>query len=74
MEAMYLGGMANNISRTLPAAVPLMNQLTPPQTSTADTSHHKSGVPGRGDRVFPGAGGKTKPGGHVGLTLPGALT
>jgi hypothetical protein len=32
MEALYSVGMANNISRTLQAAVPLMNQLTPPQS------------------------------------------
>jgi hypothetical protein len=32
MEAMYSGGMAHNIDRTLSAAVPLMNQLTPQQS------------------------------------------
>ena len=32
MEAIYSFGMADNISRTLPAAVPLINQLTPPQS------------------------------------------
>lgn len=63
MEAIYSFGMADNISRTLPAAVPLINQLAPPQSKYRGHQPHKSGVPSGGDRVFLGGMGATDRGG-----------